>query len=133
MIEHVLRGFSEVGDPLSHVRGPNPESHILGVNRAGRVIVATNAADPAGNEMRVARIFPLHEYAVAAKNGRGAVTLGNFPVIKVDLRKDTQAADDPRDGIPIHLHEIASLALSFGCRCSDGTHLDQSSFQYALG
>ena len=72
------------------------------------MIVAANPADAAGNEMRVARVFPLHENAIAAKDRRRAVTLGDPAVLEVDLSVDAQTADDPCDRVPIHLDQRAS-------------------------
>ncbi|MND01482.1 hypothetical protein D3C83_204920 [compost metagenome] len=57
--------------------------------------------------MRIAWIFPLHEDAVTAEDRRSAVALGNLAVFEVDFREDAQAAYDPRDGIPIHFHQLS--------------------------
>jgi hypothetical protein len=57
--------------------------------------------------MRVARVFPAHENAIAAKNRRGAVAFGHFLVFEVDLGKNSQAPDDPSDRIPVHLNELS--------------------------
>ena len=97
----------EIDDPLGHIRRADAERHVLGVSRASGVIVAADAANAAGNKMRVTRIFPFHEDAVAAEDGRSAVAFGNFPVIEIDLGKDSKAAHDPRNRIPIHLDKIA--------------------------
>jgi hypothetical protein len=67
------------------------------------VVVTANAANAAGDEVRVARIFPLHENAVSAKDGRCAVTFRDLAVLKIDLGEDTETAYDSRDRIPIHL------------------------------
>ena len=73
------------------------------------MIIAANSADPAGDEMRVARIFALHENAVAAENGGGAVAFRHFAILEIDLGVDAQAAHDPRDRVPVHLDQIARL------------------------
>ena len=46
------------------------------------MVVAADPADPAGDEMGVARILALHEDAVAAEDRRGAVTLGDLLLSK---------------------------------------------------
>ena len=116
VVEHVLGGFAEVDDPFAERGRANAERHVLRIGRAGRVIVAADAADPAGDEVGVARVFALHEDAVAAKDRRSAVALGDLAILKIDLREDSQAADDPRDRIPVHLHQVSGLAgrLDFG-------------------
>src|SRR5215472_6185917 len=85
--------------------------HVLVVDRAGRVVVTADPADPAGDEVRVARVLALHEDAVAAEDRRGAVALGDRLGLEVDLGVDTQAAYDPRDGIPRHLGQFAGFAF----------------------
>ena len=72
------------------------------------MIVAANSADSAGNEVRVSRIFALHEDAVSAEDGGSAMTLGHFSIGKIYLCIDTEAADDPSDRIPIHLNKGGS-------------------------
>jgi hypothetical protein len=69
MVEHVLGGFAEIDDPLGHVRGSHPEGHVLGVHGAGRVVVPADTADPAGDEVRIARILAAHEHTVPPKDG----------------------------------------------------------------
>ena len=83
------------------------EGHVLRVGGAGGVVVAADAADAAGDEVGVARILALHENAVAAKDRRGAVALGDLAVGEVDLGEDAEAADDARDRIPGHFDELA--------------------------
>ena len=107
VVEHVLGGLAEVHHPLAEVRRLHPVRHVLRVARAGGVVVAADAADPAGDEVRVARILALHEKAVATEDRRRAVALGDGVVREVDLRVDAEAADDAGDGIPGHLHEPA--------------------------
>ena len=104
VVEHVFGGFAEVDDPLGHRRRTNSECHVLRVGGAGCVVVAADAADAAGNEVRVARVFALHEDAVAAEDRGRAVTLGDLAFAEIDLGEDAEAADDPGDGIPIHLY-----------------------------
>ena len=55
MVEHVLGGFAEVDDPFCDGRGLDPVSHILGIHRAGRMIIPANPANSAGDKVRVAR------------------------------------------------------------------------------
>ncbi len=54
----------------------------------------------------VARVFALHEHAVAAKDRRRRMALGHPPGREVDLRINPQAADDPRDRVPRHLDQL---------------------------
>ncbi len=68
------------------------------------MVIAADAADAAGDEVRVARIFALHEDAVAAEDGGRAMALGHLPVFKIDLGKDSQAAHDPGNRVPVHFH-----------------------------
>src|SRR4029450_81480 len=114
VIEHVLGGLAEVDDPLAEVRRLHAVRHVLAVAGAGRVVVAADAADAAGDEVGVARILPLHEDAVAAEDGRGRMALGHLLRVEIDPRVDAEAADDPCDRIPVHLHEAAVLQR----RCS---------------
>ncbi len=117
VVEHVLRGFAQVDDPFGHGRRLDAERHVLRVSGAGGVIVAADAADAAGDEVRVARILALHENAVAAKDGGGAVAFRDLPVFEVDLGEDSQAAHDAGDRVPVHLHQLPGPARSLGCRC----------------
>ena len=123
VVEHVLRGLAQVDDPLAQVRRPDAVGHVLVVDRAGGVVVAADPADPAGNEVRVARVLALHEDAVAAEDRRGAVALRDPLGLEVDLGVDAQAADDPGDGIPGHLGEFGRclgrhrVTTSSGSRC----------------
>ena len=88
VIEHVFGGFTQVDNPLAHIRRTHSESHVLGVVGAGRMIVAAYAADTAGDEVRVPWIFALHENAVSTEDGRGAMAFRDLPVFKIDLGKD---------------------------------------------
>src|SRR5262245_21250569 len=59
--------------------------------------------------MGVARVFALHEDAIAAKDRRSTVTLFNLSVLKIDLGEDAEAADDAGDRVPVHLHQPLGL------------------------
>src|SRR5207302_6027424 len=96
----------QVDDPLGQVRRADPVGHVLVVDRAGGVVVAADPADPAGDEVRVAGIFALHEDTVAAEDRRGAVALRDPLGLEVNLGVNAKAADDPGDGIPGHLGEL---------------------------
>src|SRR5262249_33765059 len=87
--------------------GPDAERHVLGVAGAGGVVIPADAADSAGDEVRVARVLPLHENAVTAKNRRRTAALDHLTVGKVDLRVDAQAAHDASDRVPGHLDDSA--------------------------
>ena len=97
------------------------EGHVLGVDGAGGVVVAADAADTAGDEVGVARVLALHEDAVAAEDRRGAVALGDLPVGEVDLGVDAEAAHDPGDRVPGHLQasafqaSVSSLSVRPSC------------------
>ena len=104
VVEHVFGGFAKVDNPLRHRRRPHTERHVLRVGGAGGVVIAADPADAAGDEVRIARIFALHEDAVAAEDRRGAVTLGNFALAEVDFGEDAEAAHDPGNRIPVHLN-----------------------------
>jgi hypothetical protein len=69
------------------------------------MVVAADTANAAGDEVRVAGIFALHENAVAAKDGRRAVALRYLAIFEIDLRENPQAAHDPRNRIPVHLDQ----------------------------
>jgi hypothetical protein len=112
VVEHVLGRLAEVQDPFAQVRRADSVGHVLGVDRAGRVVVTADTADSAGDEVRVPRVLALHEDAVAAEDRRGAVALGDPLGLEVDLRIDTQAAHDPRNRIPGHLGEFVFAASS---------------------
>ena len=111
VVEHVFRGLAEVDDPLAEMRRLHAVGHVLRVARTGGVVVTADAADTAGDEVGVARILALHEDRVAAEDRRGAVALDDFAVLEVDLRVDAEAADDPGDRVPRHLHQLAGVAL----------------------
>jgi hypothetical protein len=109
VIEHVLGGFAQIDDPLAHVGRPYSKRHVLRVIRTGRMIVSAYAADAAGDEVRVAGIFALHEYAVAAKDGRGAVAFRHLPVGEIDFCVDPETPHDPRNRIPVHFDQVPAL------------------------
>jgi len=85
VIEHVLGGFPQVGDPFGHIRRADVEGHVSRITSAGGVIIAANSADPAGDEVSIARIFALHEDAVAAEDGGRAVAFRDLAVFEIDL------------------------------------------------
>ena len=107
MVEHVFGSFAKVDDPLSHRRRADSECHVLGVRGTGGVVVAADPANATGNEVGVARVLPFHEDAVAAKDRRRAVALGHLPILKIDLREDSEAAHDPGNRIPVHFYKIS--------------------------
>ena len=113
MVEHVLGCFAEIDDPLCNRRRFDSVSHILGVHRAGRMIIAADPADSAGDEVRVAGILVLHEDAVTSEDRGGAVALDDFPVREINLGEDPQTPDDSGDRIPGHLHNIGGLGTLF--------------------
>jgi hypothetical protein len=122
VVEHVLGGLAEVDDPLAQIRRADAEGHVLGVAGAGGVVVAADAADAAGDEVRVARVLALHEDAVTAKDRRRTVALGDLAVGEVDLGVDAQAADDARDRVPGHLDQFAGLGRGGALRRGHGRH-----------
>jgi hypothetical protein len=96
------------------------------------MVVSTDAADTAGDEVGVARVLALHEDAVAAKDRRSAVALSHLAVGKVDLGEDTEAAHDACDRVPVHLDQVFTLGGDFLGRRSNSAHYNRSS-QYDLG
>ena len=70
------------------------------------MVVTTNAADTARDEVRVAWIFALHEEAIASEDVGGAKGLCHPPVLEVDLRIDAQTANDTSHRIPRHLYKL---------------------------
>ena len=112
VIEHVFGGFAQVHNPFRDRWRPDTEGHVLGISCAGGMVVAADAANAAGNEVGISRIFTLHEDTVSTEDRRRAVTLGNLPVLEINFGENSQAAHDPGDRIPIHLHQISFLG---GC------------------
>src|SRR6476620_9314890 len=55
VVEHVLGSLAQVDDPLSERGRPDAVRHVLRVAGARRVVVTTDAADAAGDEVRVPR------------------------------------------------------------------------------
>src|SRR5271165_3466707 len=72
------------------------------------MVVAADAADAAGDEMGVARVFATHEKAVAAEDGRRAMALGYLAILK-----DSETPHDPGDRVPVHFHQISFFAGDF--------------------
>ena len=110
VVEHELGGLAEVDDPLTEVRRAHPVGHVLVVDRAGGVVVTADTADPARDEVRVARVLALHEDRVAAEDRRRRVALHHALLREIDLRVDPEAPDDAGDRVPRHLDE-AGLVL----------------------
>src|SRR3984893_19152576 len=90
------------------MRWPHAVRHVLVVDGTGRVVVAADAADAAGDEVRVARVLALHEDAVAAEDRRRAVALDHSLLREVDLRVDAEASDDACDRVPRHLDDVGA-------------------------
>ena len=116
VVEHVLRGLTEVDDPFAQVRWPDAVGHLLGVARADGVVVAADPADSAGDEVRVARVLALHEDAVAAEDRRGALALRDRSLAEVDLRVDPETPDDSGDRVPRHVDETVLVGRLGRCR-----------------
>ena len=57
VVEHVLGGFAEIDDPFANVASFTSVSHVLRINRAGRMVIAADSANSAGDEMSIARIL----------------------------------------------------------------------------
>ena len=110
VIEHVFGGFAEIDDPFGQGRRLHAVSHVLRIDGTGGVIVAADAADPAGDEVGITRILVLHEDAVAAEDRRRAVTFDHLLRVEIDLGVDAEAADDARDRIPLHLDNVSGSA-----------------------
>ena len=114
VVEHVLGSFTKVDDPFSKIWRLDAECHVLRITCAGGVVVAADPANSAGDEMSITRVFALHENAVPAKNGGGAVALRNLFVLKIDLGEDAQAAHNTGDGVPTHFYEVPLFTRIFG-------------------
>ncbi|GAB7029259.1 hypothetical protein JCM4914_07200 [Streptomyces platensis subsp. malvinus] len=108
VVEHELGGFAQVDDPVRERRRLDAVGHLLGVERAGGVVVAADAADPAGDEMRVARVLALHEHAVAAEERGRAPAFHDFPCGEVDFGVDAEVSDDAGDRVEGDFGEFAS-------------------------
>ena len=68
VVEHVLGSLAQVDDPFAEVRRLHPVGHVLRVTGAGRVVVATDSADPARDEVGVPGVLAAHEDGIAAEN-----------------------------------------------------------------
>ena len=111
VVEDVLGGLAEVDDPLGQRRRLDGVGHLLRVAGADRVVVAADAADAAGDEVRVARVLALHEHAVAAEQRRRRLAADHLAAVEVDLGVDAEVADDARDRVPRHVDDAAGLGL----------------------
>ncbi len=109
VIEHVLGRLAEIDDPVGQRRRLDAEHHVLRVDGADGVIVAADAANPAGDEMGVTWVLALHEDAVAAKDRRRAAAFHDLAIGEINRGMDAQAADDAGDGVPGHVHEVVFL------------------------
>ena len=116
VVEHEVGGLGEVERVVPERRRLDAVRHVLVQARARAVVVTADAADAAGDEVRVPRIDPLHEDVEAAEDHRGAVALEHLVVGEVDLGVDAQAADDPGHRIPRHLLD-GDLLLDRGLCC----------------
>ena len=103
VVEHEVGRLGQVVGVVAELGRLDAVGHVLVQARAGAVVVAADAADPARDEVRVAGIDSLHEDVEPAKHHRGAVALEHLLIGEVDLGVDAQAAHDPRDRIPRHL------------------------------
>ena len=92
VVEDVVGGLGEVERQVAQRRRLDAVGHVLVQARARAVVVAADAADAARDEVRVARIDPLHEDVEAAEDHRGAVALEHLLVGEVDLGVDAEAA-----------------------------------------
>ena len=126
VIEHVLGGFAQIEDPLAERRRFHAEGHVLRVYGASGVVVATDAANSTCNKVGVPRIFALHKDAIPAKDRRSAVTLGDLPIIEIDLGENAQASYDSSNGIPIHLHQVSAFGDTLGAGLNRRGHFSSS-------
>ena len=130
VVEHVIGGLGQVERQVAQRRRLDRIGHVLVQARAGAVVVTTDAADPAGDEVRVARVDPFHEDVEPAEHHRGRVALVHLLIGEVDLGVDPEAADDPRDRIPRHLLDDDLLVGgSIGCHCCSLYAVDRGSYQ----
>ena len=103
VVEDVVGGLGQVEGEVAERRRLHPVGHVLVQARAGAVVVTADAADPAGDEVRVPRVDALHEDVESPEDHRGAVALEHLLVGEVDLRVDPEAPDDAGDRVPGHL------------------------------
>ena len=120
VVEHVVGGLGQVERVVAELRRLDAVGHVLVQARAGGVVVTADPADPARDEVGVARVDPLHEDVEAAEDHRGRVALQDFLVREVDLRVDPEAPDDAGDRVPRHLldDDLALLGRSLGVAIS---------------
>ncbi len=95
VVEDVVRGLGQVEREVAERRRLDAVGHVLVQARAGAVVVTADPADPARDEVGVARVDPLHEDVEPAEDHRGAVALEHLLVGEVDLGVDAEAAHDP--------------------------------------
>lgn len=81
------------------------------------MVVTTDTADAAGDEVSVARVFALHEETIASEDVRGTIGFRYLPVLEVNLGINAQAANDACHRIPRHLYKL--WWLSWGLFSSD--------------
>ena len=112
VVEHVLGGLGQVDDPLGQVGRLDPVGHLLGVHRGGGVVVAADAADPAGDHVGVAGVLALHEDAVAPEDRRRGVAAQDRALPEVDPGVDAEAADDAGDRIPGPIDDVAAAGAA---------------------
>src|SRR5262249_52406591 len=110
VVEHVLGGLAEVHDPLAKGWRPNVVCHLLRVARTGRMVVAADSADAAGDEMSVARVLAFHEDAVAPEDRGRAEALRNLLLLEVDSCVQPEAADNASNRVPDHFDQPPALA-----------------------
>ena len=77
------------------------------------MVIATDPAYAAGDEVTIPRVFVLHEDRVAAEDRRRAMTFEDLLRVEIDFCVDAEAADDSRDRIPRHLNDIAPRSGGF--------------------
>src|SRR3984885_744494 len=131
VVEHVLGNFAKIYDPFAESGRTHTERHILRVRRAGGVVIAADTADSTGDEVGVARVFPLHENAVATEDGRCGMALRDAASAKVNLREDPEAAHNSGNRVPIHLDEVLFPGRSVLQSASNCSHL--GSFGNSVG
>ena len=73
------------------------------------MVISADAANATGDEVRVPRVFASHEDAVAAKDGRGAITFDDFAVVEINLSENSETPDDSGDRVPVHFHKVAGF------------------------
>ncbi len=127
VVEHEVRRLGQVERVVAERRRLHAVGHVLVQAGARAVVVTADAADAAGDEVRVAWIDPLHEDVEPAEHHRRAVALEDLLALEVDLRVDAEAADDPGHRIPRHLLDVDLLLrgrlcghFTFLCRAGSG-------------